>query len=488
MRQLSALNVFCSLIVLAIVAPASGQEEEAADAPDSHTVEAGLFRVEVELDGVFEAMEMTEIVLRPDEWSSLVVERAVPQGTVVDAGQPIIWMETEGIDKSIRSTEFALELGRLSLDEAEASLAALEISVPLDMRAAERAKERADLELAHYNEVDEEMNRRSAEQSLRSSEYSLEYAQEELNQLEQMYLADDLTEETEEIILKRARRDVERSEFFLESARIRHERTMEEDLPLQRESVEEAAERATSSLERSRVTLPGSLQQKQIEVQKLRVAQQELEEKLEQLQQDREMLSVEAPTAGIVYYGHCDRGQWPTATTMARQLRQGGSLSANQVVMTIVAPGEAFVRVTVDEADLRFVSPGTDGAVIPTAFPDARLDASVGGVESIPVSTGKFDGKVEFVMEQGDLPIVPGMNAKVKLTGYENDAALTVPTSAIFSEEADDTQKYVYVVVADGESEKRTVETGHVSGDNTEITGGLEEGEQILLKEPESEE
>ena len=34
-----------------IVAPASGQEE-AADTPETHTVEAGLFRVEVELDGV----------------------------------------------------------------------------------------------------------------------------------------------------------------------------------------------------------------------------------------------------------------------------------------------------------------------------------------------------------------------------------------------------------------------------------------------------
>jgi multidrug efflux pump subunit AcrA (membrane-fusion protein) len=108
----------------------------------------------------------------------------------------------------------------------------------------------------------------------------------------------------------------------------------------------------------------------------------------------------------------------------------------------------------------------------------------VAGVESIPVSAGKFDGKVEFLMDDGALPLVPGMNAKVKLTGYENNAALTVPTSAIFSEEADETQKYVYVFVDGGEPEKRTVETGNVSGENTEITGGLEEGEQILLEKP----
>lgn len=484
MRQLSALIVLCSVIVPMNVATIFAQEE-AADKPETHTVEKGLFRVEVELEGVFEAAEMAEVVLRPDEWSSLVVERAVDQGTVVEKGQPIIWLETEDIDDTLRTTEFALELGRLSIATAESELATLEVTVPLDLHDAERDKEIADLELEHFNEVDEEMSRRSAEESLKSSEYSLEYAMEELEQLEKMYLADDLTEETEEIILKRARRDVERSQFFLENARIRHERTLEEDIPRERERVEEAAERATTSLDKARVALPASLEQKRIELQKLRNAQEELQQKFERLQQDRESLVVKAPAAGVVYYGHCDRGQWPAATTMARQLRQGGSLSANQVIMTIITPGTAFVRVTIDEKDLRFSRPGTEGVVIPTAFPDDRLRARVIEIESIPVQSGKFDGKVEFAMEQGQLPIVPAMNAKVKLTGYENAAALTVPSSAVFSEEADETQKYVYVQPEEGEPEKRTVQVGHSSGDKTEITAGLEEGEEILLKKPE---
>ena len=176
------------------------------------------------------------------------------------------------------------------------------------MRAAERTRQLADLELEHLNTIDEEMSRRSAAESLKSSEYSLEYAMEELHQLEQMYLADDLTEETEEIILKRARRSVERSQYFLETARIRHERTLEEGIPLARERLEEAAERAAASLDKSIVTLPGSLEQKRIDLLKLRTAQQELEQKFERLQKDRGLLTVEAPATGTVYYGHCDRG------------------------------------------------------------------------------------------------------------------------------------------------------------------------------------
>ena len=60
-----------------------------------------------------------------------------------------------------------------------------------------------------------------------------------------------------------------------------------------------------------------------------------------------------------------------------------------------------------------------------------------------------------------------------------------MPTSAVFSEELDETQKYVYVARDEGDPEKRTVTTGHASGDKTEITSGLAAGDKVLLKKPE---
>ena len=50
------------------------------------------------------------------------------------------------------------------------------------------------------------------------------------------------------------------------------------------------------------------------------------------------MLTVKSPAAGIVYYGHCDRGEWPASTTMARQLRQAnppviGRIEADQLLL-----------------------------------------------------------------------------------------------------------------------------------------------------------
>ena len=45
---------------------------------------------------------------------------------------------------------------------------------------------------------------------------TLEYEEEELRQLEKMYKADEATEETEKIVLKRARDTVKRAKFVLE--------------------------------------------------------------------------------------------------------------------------------------------------------------------------------------------------------------------------------------------------------------------------------
>lgn len=482
MRNLkSTLAVSTALFVLA--APFAAAQEEKK--PETHTVAAGPLKVSVSLDGVFEAEQMTEVILRPEEWSGLVVDKAVPQGTKVAAGDPVLWLETDKLADAIRDTEFALELGKLSLAGAELELANLEASVPLDLRAAERSHEEAQKSLEHYVKVDEEMSRRSAEESFKSSEYNLEYSQEELNQLEQMYKADDLTEQTEEIILKRAQRDVDRAKFFLEGARIRFDRQINEEIPRQREVVQDAAERASLSLQKAQATLPRSLEQKRIDFKKLQKGQADLEKKFADLQTDLELLTVKSPAAGIVYYGQCDKGAWPTSSTVAKQLRKGGSVAPNQIVMTIVGEGPAFVRVEVPEKDLRWMKPGLEGTVTPAAFPDARLPARLAAIDPIPLGGSKFDGKVAFKLEKGEVPLVPGMSCSVKLTAYYKADALTVPTSAVFSEELDDTQKYVYVAKDEGAPEKRTVKAGQASGDKTEIVSGLAAGDKVLLKKPE---
>jgi multidrug efflux pump subunit AcrA (membrane-fusion protein) len=59
-----------------------------------------------------------------------------------------------------------------------------------------------------------------------------------------------------------------------------------------------------------------------------------------------------------------------------------------------------------------------------------------------------------------------------------------VPSKAVFSEELDEDQRYVYLVKKDAKPEKRTVTVGKTSGDKTEIISGLQDGDEILEEKP----
>jgi HlyD family secretion protein len=452
---------------------------------ETHTVETSPFKIEVTLEGVFEAAEMVPVTLRPEVWSSLVVVKAVEQGTSVKQGEPIIWLETKKIDEQLRDLRYSRDLARIALRQAEESLNHLKETAPLDLAQAERAKQIADDDLSYFLDVDLPLRKKSAERSLDQAHFNLEYTQEELNQLEKMYRADDLTEETEEIILKRARRSVETAQFFLESAKIRTKRTLETELPRQEEQVKESAVRQSFALQKIQATQPMQIRQKELELEKLQYERQKSDENYEKLQQDRDSLTIRAPADGIVYYGECVRGKWNNGGTMAKQLQKGGSLSANQVYMTIVQTRPIFVRADVPEKDLQHVLRGVTGKAIPAALPMTRLSAIVDHVSPIPISAGTFDARIQVALENQEAePLVPGMACKVKLPAYQKRDALTVPASMVFTDELDEDEHYVYVAGENGGHERRTVKVGQRTADTVEIRDGLEAGERILKKKP----
>ncbi len=210
-----------ALIGMALIAPAiSAGASEDADQPATHRVSRGPFRVVVSLPAVLESPEAREVSVRPDEWTSLVVREAVDHGVEVREGQVVLALETEEIDEAIRSAELDLELSRIEHEGAQRDLELLEKSSALDVDVAERAKRRADESLVRFIEINEPLSEKRARLSAENSKDYLAYQLEELEQLEKMYRADDLTEETEEIILRRQRDSVKRAKFALEESEI----------------------------------------------------------------------------------------------------------------------------------------------------------------------------------------------------------------------------------------------------------------------------
>src|SRR5262249_20098571 len=136
-------------------------------------------------------------------------------------------------------------------------------SMPLERAAAEHAKKKADEDLKYFLEVGRGESEKSAHFMVKTAKFYLEYAQEELRQLQKMYKANDLTEETEKIILRRQENYVEMEAFFYQRMLIYRDEVLKFTLPNRDKALRESQARATLQLEKARTTLAPTLHQKQ---------------------------------------------------------------------------------------------------------------------------------------------------------------------------------------------------------------------------------
>jgi len=449
-------------------------------------VEKAPFKVDVTLKGVFESPSLTEVSVKPEAWSlamgPLVVSKAAEAGTAVKQGDLILQLDREKIDKAIRDLEAEQQLADLAIRLTELDLPIAEKSAPLDLAAAEHAKTRTEEDLRKFLDIDKALAIESAEFSVRNSKNNLEYVEEELKQLQKMYRKD-LTEETEEIILKRQRNAVENAKFGLKMTENRREQSLKVDLPRKEQDLKDAAAKANISWEKARTTAPLTLGQKRLALEKAKYERARGAERLANLKKDRELFAVKSPADGVVYYGRCVQGQWPSAAGLVSRLQRGGVIQPDEVVMTIVRLSPISVRASIDEKDRALVSPGMPCRVTPTAMPDMKLAGKIDRINRVPIG-GNFESLVTLDSPPSEA-IVPGMACTVRVQAYAADGALAVPAAAVFEDDSDEGKHYVYVSTAKG-PEKKSVTTGKRSGGRVEITAGLQAGDEILLSKPSS--
>jgi len=456
--------------------------------PATCKVEKGPFRATLALKGVFETDQTHEISFHPHGGpgtmvpGGLIVVSAASHGAAVKKGEVLVSLDTEKIDQAIKERRTDLALARLALKEAQDELPILERTLPLDQAAAERAKRHADEDYKQFMDVDLALSRESAEQMVKGATYRLEAAREELKQLEKMYRSKDLTEETEEYILKRHRQEVKDAEFYLKSAIIHRDETLKVALPRREVLLREATVKEDLALQKSKLESPLTLPRKKLALTKLQRDLRTSREQLAHLEQDREAMTIRAPADGIVYYGKESGGQWPASSLMETKLRKGATLLPDEVFMTVVTIRPLFVHATADEKDMHSLRRDLTGKAVPAGYPQLKIPARIVSMANIPNAPGKFDVRIALDLPKDAEAVVPGMACEVKLVTYHKDDALTVPAAAVFSGDDDDSH-YVYLA---RKERKQPVTVGETNGERTVITEGLHAGEEILAAKPQS--
>ena len=163
-------------------------------------------------------------------------------------------------------------------------------------------------------------------------------------------------------------------------------------------------------------------------------------------------------------------------------------IASDEVFITVVAPRPLAVRATIDEKDLHHLSGRAElkGRVTPAADPELALTARLAGLVPVPRESGKFDVTADVELGPEAALIKPGMACTLKFTTHRAADALTVPSSAVFEDEAEDgaITRVVYLPAKDGKPEKRVVKAGKSAGGKTVILEGLHAGDEILTSKP----
>ena len=396
-------------------------------------------------------------------------------------GDTLVRLDTEKLKEQIDELEQDRPTSALSMELAQSELENLVQTTPLKLENAKRVQRQSDEDLAYFEKTSRAMKEKSAAYNVKSAEQRLDGAKEELAQLEKMYKADDLTEETEEIILKRQKFAVEFAEFGLETSKQNSELSLKTSIPREYESLKNLKRDQDLALTLAEQTLPKTLAKKKFDFEKSKRDQKKADKKLADLKRDLELAVVRAPMDGIVYYGACESGKWPNGAALARKLVPSGKLQANEIFITLVNPEKLMLRSVVPESDLGQVKRGMEGKAAPVFAPDKKLTVKVDELGDVPLPGGGFEAKFS-IEKDDDARLMPGMNCKVSFGEAKKGDTLLVPKDAVFTEGK---QGYVFVAKGDGKPEKRKVKTGDSDGKMIQILSGVSEGDKILLQKPE---
>ncbi|WP_230204983.1 HlyD family efflux transporter periplasmic adaptor subunit [Parafrankia elaeagni] len=170
-----------------------------------------------------------------------------------------------------------------------------------------------------------------------------------------------------------------------------------------------------------------------------------------------------------------------SGTVAALSIEPGSTVGAfsSSATVTVLGDGDRQITTTVPLSAVDLVKVSNPATVIVdgVAEPLAGTVSSIGALDSTTGSTTTYP--VRIVLKPTDARLFDGTGATVSIRVREVRDVLTVPTSAVHRSG----QLSTVTVVRDGRATAVRVQTGAVGPERTEVTSGLEAGDQVSLAE-----
>jgi multidrug efflux pump subunit AcrA (membrane-fusion protein) len=394
MNPLTPLFGLTTLVSLPLLASPTFQEPEQEPAAEIEIVALG--------SGTVVPTAGTQLMPWPRAYSGqMILLEVAEHGSWVEKGQPIARVDRRSLVRQLRDAELRVESAESDLKMAHDRAEMLRDSTEWGLHRKELALKRAHQELESW--VEFELGQAETQKLLSAMyrEHGLEDALDELRQLEAMYTDDELTDATEEIVLKRQRRNLERSRISagLQEAQSEHNAaTQWERTGMQREMAVREAEMELEHAERNAKMSMHSTERGLVSSERsLRDAKQLLED----LRGDAKQLELRAPERGMLLHGSIEDAG-------SKRHRMGGQLSARQAAFMVYQPGAYELRMKLSAADKGKV---TNGQNVSVAVDGSELKLT--GRLMIDAFPGPGGYAARVVLDGEQAQLVPGATASV---------------------------------------------------------------------------
>jgi RND family efflux transporter MFP subunit len=274
--------------------------------------------------------------------------------------------------------------------------------------------------------------------------------------------------------LSKAREEIRTATLALEEKRIAKDQSQYE-APSVRRQAEIDFEKADRGLEQLKIDYKTKVEQAQAKMREVGADVQRSRNKVQIAQQVMEAFTVRAPAPGMVIYVK----EWN-----GRKKGVGSQVNAWDPTIATLPDLSKMESITyVNEIDVRKIAIGQRVSVTLDSDPSKRLTGKVTAVANVGEQRPNTDAKVfevKVLVDQADSTLRPGMTTGNAIETMALERVLSVPLEAVTTE---DDVPYVYKQRGAGVV-RQEITTGAMNDDAVVVTGGLEEGDRVLLTMP----
>ncbi len=366
----------------------------------------------VTVDGYLAPVDPFEAKIKLKQFAGpLKVKSVVAHGASVRAGDVLVQFDTTDVDEAIVMATSDFEVAKVANAKQQIDNTLGEQNDTQAMAIANDAVADAQLALDWWTKTDSPKLLKQLELQLKNSEFSVEDQTDELDQLKKMYKSEELTNATADIVVKRAVRQLEQSKVMLDITKGDVDHRKATEFVDRQQLIERQLFSAKQGLEALKAQQELSKVERASAMLKSNVALKNAQKKLNELEEDKAAMTVNAGTDGTALFGSFDGGAWKGSKVDA--IKVDDKLDPTNTFMIVVAPGKLKAIAKVDESKVLNLEAGRAVKVKPIAIDGAEIAGKTAALSPLTSADGTYPLTID--LSDVDPRLMPGMKVKVDL-------------------------------------------------------------------------